>query len=370
MKMKSEWDIRVSSVAERTSNPIRVIVDRMGAQVNPLKNVISLALGDPSTFGNLNPHQSTVDAVQKALLSNSANGYPPSIGHEFARAAVAAKYTRPEAPLTAKVLATNKGIEPRFYDLVPERCWEIDLEHFESLIDENTAALIVNSPSNPCGSVYSKEHLLAIIAIAEKHKVPIIADEIYADMVFKGFEFHPMASLTTTVPILSVGGVSKRYLVPGWRVGWILIHDRNNLLTEIRKGIYNLTQLIVGCNSLVQSALPDILNAPQSFYDNTIETLEKQAMLSYDTLKAIPGLKPVLPQGAMYMMVEIDTTVLNFEDEVDFASKLLQEESVGTLPGKCFRCKSYFVRLVITPPEDMLIEAYDRIRQFCARHMK
>ncbi|KAJ1553415.1 hypothetical protein HK096_007933, partial [Nowakowskiella sp. JEL0078] len=243
----------MSDVAKRTSNPIRVIVDQMAAQPNPLKPTISLALGDPTTFGNLPPHSSTEEAVAKVLASKKFNGYPPSVGHAFAREAVAEKFTRPEAPLTAndvvlasgccdavniaigalagngqnilipapgfslyEVLANNKGIEPRFYDLLPERSWEIDLEHLESLIDDNTAALVVINPSNPCGSVYSKNHLLAIISsIAEKYKIPIVADEIYADMVFKGFEFHPMATLTETVPILSVGGVSKRYLVPG-----------------------------------------------------------------------------------------------------------------------------------------------------------
>ncbi|KAJ1540269.1 hypothetical protein HK096_011103, partial [Nowakowskiella sp. JEL0078] len=83
-----------------------------------------------------------------------------------------------------------------------------------------------------------------------------------------------------------------------------------------------------------QSALPEILKAPQSFYDETIETLERQAMLCYNQLIVIPGLKPVLPQGAMYMMVEIDTKLLKFESDVDFANKLLSEESVATLPGQ------------------------------------
>jgi tyrosine aminotransferase len=108
------------------------------------------------------------------------------------------------------------------------------LEHLESLIDGNTAGILVNNPSNPCGSVYSKEHLQAILKLAEKHHVPIVADEIYGDIVFKGSEFHSMASLTSTVPILAVGGIAKAFVVPGWRVGWILIHDRNNLFREVR----------------------------------------------------------------------------------------------------------------------------------------
>ena len=78
------------------------------------------------------------------------------------------------------------GIETREYNLLPNQDWEVDLNHMESLIDEKTAAIIVNSPSNPCGSVFSPTHLKQILAIAEQYKVPIIADEIYDNFVFPG----------------------------------------------------------------------------------------------------------------------------------------------------------------------------------------
>ena len=78
------------------------------------------------------------------------------------------------------------GIETKEYNLLPEQDWEVDLRHMESLIDEKTAAIIVNNPSNPCGSVFSIEHLKQILDIAERNKVPIIADEIYDNFVFPG----------------------------------------------------------------------------------------------------------------------------------------------------------------------------------------
>jgi tyrosine aminotransferase len=73
-----------------------------------------------------------------------------------------------------------------------------------------------------------------ILALAEKHHLPIIADEIYCDLVFEGNTFYPMATLTKEVPILSVGGLAKKYLVPGWRVGWVTVHDRNGIFREVR----------------------------------------------------------------------------------------------------------------------------------------
>jgi tyrosine aminotransferase len=117
--------------------------------------------------------------------------------------------------------------------LIPENNWEMDLAHLESLIDSNTACILLNNPSNPCGSVYSKEHLLKLLAIAEKHSLPVISDEIYADMVFSGHVFHPLATLTKTVPILTCGGLAKKFLVPGWRVGWVLIHDRHGQFKQV-----------------------------------------------------------------------------------------------------------------------------------------
>ncbi len=140
-------------------------------------------------------------------------------------------------------MASSKGIDCKFYKLVPEQQWQVDLDHLESLIDSKTAAILINNPSNPCGSNYSEAHLREIVKIAEKHEIPIISDEIYGDMVFKGETFTPLATLTK-LPILTCGGLAKRYLVPGWRVGWILVHDPSNVMGQVRAGMVN-------CNIIV-----------------------------------------------------------------------------------------------------------------------
>lgn len=83
-----------------------------------------------------------------------------------------------------------------------------------------------------------------------------------------------MSSLSKTVPVLSCGGLTKRFLVPGWRMGWIVIHDRKNILKDVIKGLKNLTTRILGPNTLVQAALPDILEkTPQSYFDDVINIL-------------------------------------------------------------------------------------------------
>lgn len=98
-----------------------------------------------------------------------------------------------------RTLAIGHGISVRSYDLLPERGWEADLQQMEALIDENTVGMVVTNPSNPCGSVFMKDHLKDIIALAERYYLPIIADEIYEHFVFPGTDFVSVSSLSKTV---------------------------------------------------------------------------------------------------------------------------------------------------------------------------
>ncbi|KAJ1967578.1 hypothetical protein IWQ62_001770 [Dispira parvispora] len=429
-KRRSQWStIPSSQTARNTVNPIRAVVEKMQrarieweeSQKSHSFSVrgkpqapISLSIGDPTVFGNFKTHPAVNDAVLNQLNSYQANGYAPSYGIPTARAAVARKFHTPDAPLTPddviltsacsgalemaigsladpgqnilvplpgfplyKTLAQSRGVDIREYRLLPERNWEVDLADFESLIDDNTAAVIINNPSNPCGSVFSRTHLLAILAVCERNHVPIIADEIYADIVFDSSAtegsienvFYPISSLTQTVPILTVGGLAKQWLVPGWRMGWILIHDRQNLFSQVRKGLFALSTLILGPNTLIQAAIPDIFaNVPSSFLQDTITTLSEHARVCQQRLAQIPGLKVVMPQGAMYMMVGLQMDEFrDIDNDVDFASRLNLEESVEVLPGQCFNYPNYF-RIVLTPPVDKLEEACHRLERFCHHH--
>ncbi|OQR80670.1 tyrosine aminotransferase [Achlya hypogyna] len=404
-----------SHLAANTSNPIRKIVDNIKMPANSTKELIRLSLGDPTVFGNLKAPEVLSEAIVANVRSVQYNGYIHSAGTEAARAAIATAYGHPEThPLTKddiiiasggsgaldiaitgllnpgdnlllpkpafslyQVICDAHKIETRYYDLLPERNWEADLTQMASLIDGRTRAILVNNPSNPCGSVYTKAHLQAILAVADAHHVPIIADEIYGDMTFGDSVFYPMASLTTTVPVVSCSGLAKQFAIPGWRVGWIAVHDRNNVLADIRDAYFKLSTLILGANSLVQSAIPAILTPAKgsaeekslaAFKKEYYSILEQNATFTLNALRKIRGLKVVVPQGAMYVMCGIDTTILkDITDDFDFTQKLLSEESVLVLPGQCFGMNNYF-RVVFSAPQDKLGEAYDRIATFCARH--
>ncbi|XP_065913496.1 tyrosine aminotransferase-like isoform X3 [Dysidea avara] len=388
-------------------NKLRQIVDEKEMTTNSDKDLFNISVGDPTFFGNLPIHQVMKKAVKEVVDSDNFNGYGPAHGLLCARQAVAKHYTTPEAPLTEDdVIITcgcagaieycftvlgnsgqnilvpspihpldccvpaSRGLKLKFYQLLPDRQWEADVDQMDQLIDTDTVAIVVVNPSNPCGSVYSKQHLLDILAVAEKHSLPIIADEIYNDLVFKGQHSYPIATLSKNVPILSCGGMAKKYLVPGWRVGWILIHDRHDRFKkEVVPSLINVSRKSLGITTLVQAALPKILDTvPKSYYENTMSLVEANANIAYGELSVVGGLTPVMPSGALYMMVGVELSKFpHINTTVEFMEKLMSEESVFILCGECFRFPG-FIRLVLLIPNDKMKLACDRIREFCNRH--
>eukprot|EP00462_Mataza_sp_D1_P018018 CAMPEP_0175138148 /NCGR_PEP_ID=MMETSP0087-20121206/10189_1 /TAXON_ID=136419 /ORGANISM="Unknown Unknown, Strain D1" /LENGTH=426 /DNA_ID=CAMNT_0016421021 /DNA_START=40 /DNA_END=1320 /DNA_ORIENTATION=- len=403
-----DWNIASTDISENTINPIRAIVDQLKIPKSKDKPLIPLSIGDPTVFGNLNPPDSLNRAVQSALATNKFTGYAPSPGVPAAREAIAKKFTHQDAPLKADdiviasgcsgaitlaiqalastgdnilmprpgfslyaTVAGHSGVQVKEYNLLPDKQWECDLEHMGTLVDDRTRCIVVNNPSNPTGSNYSKQHLLDILAFAQKHKIAILADEIYENMVFEGETFYSLPTLTTEVPILVCGGIAKQYLVPGWRVGWVAVHDRKNRFDKVRVALQKLSTLILGACTLVQGALPDLFeHTEESYYTGLMKQLSTQAKFISAELSKHKCLRVIQPQGAMYVMVEV--LVDQFKDissDTDFAQKLLDEEFVFVLPGKCFNAPGFF-RVVTCPPIDMLQTAATRIEAFVHRHSK
>lgn len=397
-----KWCIGASDMARRTINPIRRIIDTMKLEPNSTYSTISLSIGDPTVFGNLPPHENMLTAVEESLRSSKHNGYALAIGNLPARQTIAKHMSTPDSLLTEndiiitsacsgaielcigtlanpgdtilipkpgfviyKTIGMSNGCRLKSYNLLPEKGWDVDLEHLESLIDESVKCIIVTNPSNPCGSVYTKEHLTAICKIAERHRLPIIADEIYAYSVFSGETFHPLASCTKVVPILSCCALSKRFLVPGWRCGWIQIHDQNDAFKEVRSGLFDMATRILGANSVIQGAIPKLFETPAEWFEGNMKFIESMADLAYKGFCDIPGLNPVKPRGAMYMMVGIDTSLYtSIRNDVHFTEELMAAKSVFCLPGSAFEAENYF-RIVLTVPRKETEEALVRISDFC-----
>ncbi|XP_065196692.1 tyrosine aminotransferase-like [Sycon ciliatum] len=408
MAQEQDWNIRGSFESRHCINPIRKLVDHGKFQPNPDKELIKLNIGDPTFYKNLPPSPVVIQAVTDVLQAGKDNDYKRTPGMAEARVAVAKKFSYPVNPvhedhviitsgcaqalefaLTTlcdpgtnilipkpgfslyKVNTASRQLEDRYYNLLPEKSWQVDIEHMESLIDDKTRCIILVNPSNPCGSVYSKEHLLEIVAVAEKHHLPVVSDEIYGGVVYGGAEFHALASLTDRVPILTCSGIGKRYLVPGWRTGWLILHDNHGRLEDVRVCLNNLWARILGSCGLIQAALPRILSeVPDEFFQITNRHLEATAKLAYEKLSTVPCLMPVKPQGAMYMLFGIKVDQLDgIADDLQFAEQLMSEESVFILPGYIFTYPNY-MRIVLLAPEHLISEAMDRIAAFCQRRMK
>lgn len=403
------WSLDCSDYAKNTTNPVRKLIEQMKIEPNPDLAMIALSIGDPTIQSDIGKPESVSNAIVNCIKEKKYDGYTPSYGTEIARQAVAKYYSKPDYLVYKpqdiyltngcsqaldlcitvlanrgqniiipkpgfsiyKTLSGTLGIDVKYYQLLDEHDWQIDLEGLESLIDEKTVGIIVNNPSNPCGSVYSKEHLTDIIKVAEKYRLPIIADEVYGDMVFPGKEFYYMAELTNTVPILSCNALSKRFLLPGWRFGWIAIHDPQDHLKRVRTGFNDLTTRILGPNSLVQGAVPEILETtPQEYFDNVMQILSENAEVVYESLKSLPGLTPRQSSGAMYLMVAVDLKCFPaFKTDLEFVQGLIREKSVFCLPAQIFECPGY-IRIVITMKKEKIMEACARIADFVHSHYK
>mmetsp|Transcript_22112 Transcript_22112/g.66459 ORF Transcript_22112/g.66459 Transcript_22112/m.66459 type:complete len:460 (-) Transcript_22112:77-1456(-) len=405
-----KWRIRCGERAVGIRNPIREIMDTIAGKENPNLPMISLAQGDPTAYAHLRPGEVMVGSVVNAVSAGTFHGYQPSQGNTACRAAIAEAFAvsgrppltpgdvfmaigcsealshcvaafaargsnmllpRPGFPLY-DVLCAYHGVECRYYDLLPNRNWEIDIQGMMALADENTCAILVNNPSNPCGAVYSRAHLEEVLQAAEQAKLPVIADEVYAHMTF-GKPYIPCAAVNPSVPVLSVCAVSKRWLAPGWRLGWLMVYDAGGVLASagVHDTLLKLCQVSLGPSAPLQAALPAILHSTSAdWYAEKLKALEASARCSAARCKGIPGLRLASdPQGAMYFMVQLEPGALRgIDDDVAFAGKLLEEESVAVLPGRCFSAPGYF-RVVFAAPERVIDQAWNRIEAFCRRRV-
>lgn len=401
----SDEQIPVAARASNIEYAIRDVVVPANALEAQGHTILKLNIGDPIAYPGLPTPEHMIEAYVKALRDGK-NGYSPSYGLPELRSAIAKDEQRKgwgakESDIYVchgvtealqilfasvlsdgdKVLAPGPhyppymaypqmyGAETIEYKLRPNDGWKIDLEDIESKMDESVRLLVLINPNNPCGSVAGKQEIEQVLSIAKKWpNCMIIADEIYDGLDFTGMH-KSVASLSKDVPVFTFNGVSKVYYAPGWRIGYMAIHDPTNRLLHVRDGIERMLRSRLCASTPAQLGYLAGLESDRSWMQNYSEKVVRQRDICVQRISEIEGLEVQSSGGAFYMFVRL-TDEKWAEDDKQFVLKLLHEEHVLVVHGSGFSPtlgKGHF-RLVYLPDVEVLNDAFDRIEAFLIRH--
>ncbi|KAL6975431.1 tyrosine transaminase [Sarracenia purpurea var. burkii] len=265
-----------------------------------------------------------------------------------------------------------RDLEVRHFELLPEKGWEVDLDDVEALADHNTVAMVIINPGNPCGNVYTYQHLEQIAETAKRLKIIVIADEVYGHLVFGDNPFVPMGVFGMEVPVLTLGSLAKRWMVPGWRLGWMVINDPCCILKK-PKIVDRIKQYFDICGTpatFIQAAVPRILQQTEEvFFLETIGILKQTSDFCCDQIKEIPCFScPYKPEASLFVMVKLNLSLLrDISDDIDFCFQLAKEESVIILPGYTVGMKNW-LRITFAAEPSALEEGLERVKSFYHRH--
>ena len=361
-----------------------------------------LNVGNPPPFG-FQPPAHMVDAVVRAMRDGE-NGYCPSPGIASARDAVAAEYTRRAWPVTAdRVLITagtseaielalsalidldgevlvpmptyplytavlaKLGARARFYRTDPGNGWEPDFDHLEDAVTPATRALVVIDPNNPTGAAYSTAARRHLIAFAERHGLVILADEVYGDLGYDG-PIAPIGSLEPDAAVLSFSSLSKGYVAPGGRTGWVAV-GRSPRLDNLLAALKKLADGRLCSTVPMQHAIPAALNGDRTHQATFRAALRERAQVTVDMLRAIPGVTCSALAAAFYAMPKVDLPAGRTDE--DYVLALLRATGILCVYGSGFGMPPAdgFLRIVFLAAPDELREIYQMMGAFTADYL-
>jgi len=365
--------------------------------------ILYLNIGDPCKFDfHTPPHM--IEAVLKAMVDGH-NGYADSLGIKPAIEAIRGQAERdgfreiqsifvgigsgevidtcltallnpgdnvltpsPEYPLYGAIMA-KLDCPANPYELDEDNEWEPDVADMERKINSRTRAILLITPNNPTGAVYSKRTLEKILELARRHNLIIFADEIYDKLIFDPKEKHiSIATLAADVPIVTFNGLSKSYLVPGWRIGWAIATGPSEVVKPYMEAVHRLLRARLSAPHPFQHAIKPALEGPQDHLEQMLRKLKRRADLTVDWAKRTPRVKLVAPKGAFYAQPSLEIP----EDDLTFVTDLLKQKHVLVVHGSGFGEKpgTRHMRIVFLPPEPVLSEAYDKITDFMKERYK
>ncbi len=250
------------------------------------------------------------------------------------------------------------GAEPVIVQTTEENQWKITREQFEESMTPRTKMIIINSPGNPTGSIYTREELRAISEVAADEDIYILSDEIYEKLTYDGAEHVSIASLTPEAYDLTitVNGFSKAYAMTGWRLGYLGAPE------PIARAIDSMQSHSTSnpCSFAQKGALAALKGDQQCVADMR-EEFDIRRQYMFDRLSSIPGVTAVKPLGAFYVLANISGLGLKSQN---FADRLLSKANVAVVPGIAFG-DDRTVRLSYATSLDVIKTGLDRIEEFC-----
>ncbi len=377
----------------------------MSQKSNELKaqgvDVINLSVGEPDFF----TPDHIKEAAKKAVDENFSF-YTPVPGYLTLRKAICAKLKRENnLDFTPEQIIVSNGakqslcncilalVNPGDEVIIPTPAWvsyvemvklaegknvlvpatveqdfKITPAQLEAAITPKTKMVMLCSPSNPTGSVYSREELKGLADVLAKYPdIIILADEIYEHINYTG-EFNSISQFENVRDrVVIVNGVSKAYAMTGWRIGFLAaplwIAKANSKLQS---------QYTSGCSSIAQKAAEEAYNGPQECVETMRQAFERRRDLIVSLLKEIPGLKINHPEGAFYIFPEVSSYFgktdgsRTIKDANDLAMYLLEVAHVATVDGAAF-CAPGYIRLSYATSDDNIREAAHRIAEALAK---
>ncbi len=396
--------MKIIKPAVRTENikyAVRDIVVLAQEVAKSGKEMLYLNIGDPNIY-DFEPPRHMIDATYQAMLKNY-NGYAPSSGIKEAVDAIEREAERkgisniqdifvttgaseaievclsalvnegenvltptPGYPLYTAVASKLQAIENPYY-LDENNGWQPDLDDIRSKINDKTKAIIVINPNNPTGSNADEETLRELVQLAKENNLVIFADEIYDKLLFDGKKHISLASLDPEVPVITFGGLSKNYMVPGFRIGWGVVSGEHEMLKDYIEAINKILRARLSANHPEQFGIQPALEGDQSHLTIAMEKLHKRRDLTVEMLNAIEGISCVKPEGAFYAFPKLH---IKSEDSL-FVSELIKETGVVIVPGSGFGQVpgTRHFRVVFLPPEELLEKAYKNISEFMKKFL-
>lgn len=272
----------------------------------------------------------------------------------------------PDYPLWTASISLAGGT-PIHYKCEEENNWFPNIEDIASKITDKTKAIVIINPNNPTGAVYSKELLLEIVALARKHNLIIYSDEIYDKLLYDAAEHVPIASLADDLFIITMGGLSKNYLIAGFRAGWMVLSGNKLHAKDYIEGLDVLSSMRLCSNVPSQHAIQTALGGHQSISELTTGNgrLKQQRDLAFKELNAIDGISCKKAMGALYLFVKVDLEKFNIKDDEKMILDILKQEKILLVHGRAFSIeeKGYF-RVVFLPRVEELATAFKKLKRF------